>query len=135
MSVFMTLTYEPDAPIFTSRICGICHSDAHARFVAGLAIARKSLLGFSCDRSVTWYEDIPQGLGFCLTTYSADGDPPPAFRGDPLLVPLTGRMEEIAERYWMMLNEANRVSLAVKFIRIGSGESSVFVINQYQKQV
>ncbi len=120
--------YEPDAPNFTPRISGFCLGT-----LVELSILRKSSWGESCDRSFYEYEKIEPSFGFCLTTYSGDGNPLPAFRGDPLLMPLVGRSTEIAEKYWEALDEANRVSLVVKFIDIESGVSSWNIINKNKK--
>ena len=73
------------------------------------------------------------GFGFCLTTYLSDGDPLPSFRGDPLLMPLHGDIDVIADTYWQALNEANRVSLAVKSIDFRTAESDIFIINKFTK--
>lgn len=123
-------TYEPDAPNFTPRITGVCNIRSDCTF--GLAILRKSIWNDSCDRLCYYYEEIRKGFGFCITTYNGNGDPPPAFTGEPLLVPLSGDIDTIANTYWNLLNEKNRVSLAVKFIS-PSLKSSIKVINKYNK--
>ena len=43
-----------------------------------------------------------------------DGDPLPSFQGEPILLPLTGNVDDIANTYWEALNEDNRVSLMVR---------------------
>ena len=55
-----------------------------------------------------------------------DGDPLPPFRGEPILLPLTGDVDDIANTYWNLLNEDNRISL---MIREGN---YVKIINKYQ---
>lgn len=122
--------YEPDGPNFTPRISGYCSTDTRTP-VAGLAILRKSLWGESCDRAFYYYKEIAAGFGFCLTTYSSDGDPLPSFRGDPLLMPLHGTLKQVAETYWQKLDESNKVALAVKFIPVAGGESTLHIINKY----
>ena len=43
-----------------------------------------------------------------------DGDPLPSFQGEPILLPLKGDVDEIANTYWEGLNEDNRISLMVR---------------------
>ncbi len=125
--------YEPDAPNYTQRITAVCSIVAgHPAFIQ-MSILRKSMFDSGCDRLAYFYDNLRSGLGFCITTYSGDGDPLPAFRGDPLLMPLVGGIKVIAQAYWAALNEANRVSLVVKFIDKMTGESRVHIINKYEK--
>ena len=125
--------YEPDSPNFTPRITGSCYFLHDETPFFQLAVLRKSLWSGSCDRSIYNYEKIGDGFGFCITTYSGDGDPLPSFVGDPILMPLLGGIGDIATTYWDALNEQNRVSLAVKFIRISSMVSTIRVINKFPK--
>lgn len=89
------------------------------------------MFGAVCDRVQFTYDYFCPGFGYCITTYAGDGDPLPSFLGDPLAVPLVGGAEDIAQAYWQALNEANRVSLAVKWIEIGNGRSDIHIINKY----
>jgi IMP cyclohydrolase len=123
--------YEPDSPNYTQRITGIS-SRADAVSVQ-LFIQRKSRFGDGCDRVSYRYDELGAGYGFCITTYAGDGTPLPSFRDDPRLMPLTGSMKDIASSYWAALNVRNRVSLAVKFIDIAEGSSTLHIINQYKK--
>jgi len=129
------LEYEPDAPNFTPRITGICSLDLVGQEdpFFGFHIIRKSVCsGESCDRFFYSYDKIERGFGFCLTTYTGDGNPLPAFVGEPLLMPLVGDIDAVASEYWETLNEQTRVALAVKFISL-SGVSQVKVINKFTK--
>jgi hypothetical protein len=131
-SALMTRMYEPDAPNFTPRISGV------SSFLAGkprveLAVLKKSPLGDGCDRHFFLLEQFGAGVGHCITTYEGDGSPLPPFEGEPVLLPLKGNLEALADGIWQVLNPDNRVSLAVKFIDIESGQSAVKVINQYTK--
>lgn len=123
--------YEPDAPNFTQRITATS-SLSKGRPHIQMSILRRSAFGDQCDH--LFYEYIPHpGFGHCITTYAGDGDPLPELRGDPLLMPLAGGLKEVSESYWQALNEANRVSLAVKFIEIGNGRSDIHIINKYKQ--
>lgn len=124
--------YEPDSPNFTPRITGVCLNGSFAyRF--GLAILRRSLWDDSCDKAIYYYRNIEPGFGFCITTYEGNGDPLPAFRSEPLLMPLEGDIEAVARTYWQMLNPVTRVALAVKFIDVETGDSEIRVINRFTK--
>lgn len=124
--------YEPDAPNFTPRISCMCALAGNAP-LAQLSVLRKSPLSETCDRAFYVYSEFPKGYGYCITTYTGDGNPLPSWRGDPLLVPLYGDTETIAEDYWGALNEDNRVSLAVKFIPMDGSKSTIHIINKYAK--
>lgn len=124
-------TYEPDAPNFTQRITAVSSLGKSRPFIQ-MSILRKSVFGDECDRMLYEYAPHP-GFGHCITTYAGDGDPLPAFRGDPLLMPIHGGVEEIARAYWDVLNEEHRVSLAAKLIEVGSGRQDIRIINKYAK--
>jgi len=123
--------YEPDGPNFTPRITAVSswmNGTAHVE----MAILRKSPWNDACDRHLYEFGDIGKGFGYCITTYSGDGNPLPAFQGEPYLLPLGGDANFIAGTYWDALNADNRVSLAVKFIP-KSGPSHTAIVNRYSK--
>ena len=114
--------YEPDSPNFTPRITArFDFGKNHNSLAAEILILKKSPLGTDCDRSLYNLAIPVAGLGYCVSTYSGDGDPLPPFKGDPYLLPLKGNIEEVANSIWEALNEENRVSLAVKFVDILTG--------------
>lgn len=122
--------YEPDAPNYTPRIsAAFCHS---GEFHFQMSIIRRCGWGLS-SHHLYRFSDIDKGVGYCITTYSGDGDPLPAFTGEPYPLPLKGSIKEIALTIWDALNDANRVALAVKFIDRSSGKSTVRIINKYAK--
>lgn len=133
-------SYEQDPPIYTPRIAGlliphIALGDSHLRFgiISRLGedddIQAWEKVGDPVYSFNDFYEEA--GLGRMLHTYE-DGDPPPPFIGRPRLVLLTGNAEEIGKTYWNLLNEQNRVSLAVKTIARKNGRVSWVVFSQYQ---
>tara|TARA_B100001540_G_scaffold230621_1_gene204793 strand:- start:192 stop:518 length:327 start_codon:yes stop_codon:yes gene_type:complete len=75
------------------------------------------------------YTDIAPGYGYCLTTYMSDSKPLLSFKGSPLIVPLQGNAEQIANYYWLGLNQDNRISLAVREIS-QTGEDRLKIINR-----
>lgn len=119
-------TYEPDAPNFTQRITAVSFLQPAIQ----MSILRKSVFDDGCDRLLYEYTPHP-GFGHCITTYSGNGNPLPPFRGDPLLMPIHGSLDQVALTYWGALHEDTRVSLAVKFINLESGRSETHLMNKY----
>ena len=118
--------HEPDAPNFTPRISGIIQFEEGSMV---LSITSKS--DFSDEQSLHRfyrYTDIAPGYGYCLTTYMGDGSPLPSFVGDPLMLPLQGNAEQIANFYWQELNQDNRISLTVRELT-HTGEDRLKIIN------
>ncbi len=127
-----TRQYEPDKPNYTPRISAIC-SLRDGMPVAEISILKRSAFGDGCDRQTFRYESFGPGFGHFISTYQGDGNPLPSFKGDPRVMPLEADAAAIADTYWSALNVENRVSLAVKFIEIMSGQSEITIRNQYQK--
>jgi len=129
-----TRQYEPDEPNFTPRITGLCRVGCGIYF-SEISILRKSELTvpYSCERFFYEYGQLAPGFGFCITTYTGDGDPLPSFKGEPYILQIGSDIEGVAAQYWQTLNPDNRVSLAVKFIDIASGMSAIYIINKYEK--
>lgn len=126
--------YEPDSPNFTPRISGaITRCDSCDEFHFDIAILRKSAWGMACERAIYSFDMIKSGFGYGISTYSGDGNPLPSFTGEPFLLPFLHDIEAVADAYWEALNDENRVSLAVKFIPLGGGTSTVVLRNKYEK--
>jgi len=129
----LTRDYEPDAPNFTPRISGIF--DARGLpFAVTLGLLRRSRFGDATDRFFWRYEEFEPGFGYCITTYMGDGDPLPAFEGEPYLVPLEGELCSIAGAFWAALDDDNKVSLCVKGVSLDGKSSDIVVLNKYEKQ-
>jgi hypothetical protein len=130
-------SHELDAPNFTSRITavslwGITRNNSAPS--VKISILRKSSWSDACDRLLYEMNDLGKGFGYCVHTYMGDGDPLPAFRGEPYLLPFVGDVESVANDYWALLNPENKVSLAVKFIP-KVGPSQIVIRNKYEKVV
>lgn len=120
---------EPDAPNYTSRISGILVLTETPTVILN-ALNANSTNPAHTDR-VTYRPAQPMpGLGLCLTTYMGDGNPLPRFIGDPLVMPIEGKPEEVMQTYWNALNNENRISIALKRIE-RDGSSELMVINKY----
>lgn len=132
--------YEPDKPNFTPRITSVSSIEYYGdrsveekTILLQMSLLKKSPFGKSCERHLFSYNSLLAGAGYCITTYSGDGNPLPAFEGEPYLLPLTGTQEEILEAYWKVLDEENKISLAVKFINIDTREQKILIKNKYEK--
>ena len=105
--------HEPDPPNFTPRIAGFLNQDTSGTKIE-LGIVCTS--PFTPDHSEVHVHHLPilqQGFGFGITTYKEDGNPLPHFQDNPLLFPMYGKSNELADLYWNALDSENRVSLAM----------------------
>ena len=129
-------TYEPDAPNFTPRITGLIDaSSITSPYRVQFHAVRKAPNSKGEIKSFDEFSkaSLVPGYGYYVSTYAGDGNPLPPFMGEPLVVPLTGDMENIVETYWRALNEANRVAIAVKFIHTDSFTTKTLVKNRFEK--
>ena len=129
-SILKTEKHENDNPNFTPRISGLFElSDSK------MSLAKICRSDFSSECSsyhFSHYNKLKSGYGYCLTTYMSDGQPPPSFTGDPILLPIKGNANEIAKTYWENLNSENKVSLFTRELK-SSGEDNVIIINRFNK--
>lgn len=122
---------EPDAPNYTPRISAMLDlREPPGTIVLSLLKANAANPDLT-DRYIIRPAVPPPGLGYCITTYSGDGDPLPSFTGDPLLMPCSGSAEEVLATYWDALDAENRVALAVKHIPAGGGPGVIIVHNRF----
>jgi hypothetical protein len=98
-----------------------------------LSVLKKSPFGDGCLRQTFQYDALPMGTGYTVTTYLSDGSPLPSFAGEPYLLPMTGGAPDVLNTLWDALDKDNRVSLAVKSVGITTGESTIYIANQYTK--
>ena len=134
-SALNTRTFEPDPPIFTPRIAGIVDLDDSGAAYRIAILKSIAGSGGSASRQYFSYETAIPGIGHCITTYRDDGDPPLAFAGEPYAVELHNRIETTRDFYWNLLDEANRVSLLVKFIEAKSGNTDMRIVNKYHQKL
>jgi hypothetical protein len=122
-------TFEPDAPNFTPRITGLMEIGGMDGY--RMAILKPGASGpETCLRAFYNYDSVIPGFGHCIHTYSGDGDPLPAFAGEPYILPIPGKIEETLRLYWDALNTENRISLLVKQIHRETGVSTVSIFNR-----
>ncbi len=132
-SALNTRSFEPDPPILTPRIAGIVNLEDPCADYKLAILKALDRGGDIAARHYFSYETAIPGIGHCITTYRDDGNPPPAFSGEPYAVELHDRIEMTCNFYWNVLNEANRVSLLVKFIHAESGKTDLRIVNRYQE--
>ena len=120
-------TFEPDPPILTPRISGLVHKDGSYR----LSIL-KSANG-NAESTQRFFYEYPQPVaceGHFIHTYLGDGNPVPSFEGEPELVRIEGDIDSFTSLMWENLNEANKVSLFVRFIDLADGSEETRVVNK-----
>ena len=126
-------TFEPDAPNLTPRISGMM-TFANGDFTYQMSILKSAdPLGSACNRFTYSYAPIA-GLGHFLHTYMGDGNPLPTFTGEPERVAVLDDIDAYASEIWTSLNEANKISLAVRYFDLESGkECARRLFNKYAK--
>lgn len=120
-----TRCYEPDAPNDTPRICGLALPTG--RYTLG--IVKKAENAPDCVRKY-WSYDAREGVAHLIHTYESDGDPLPAFRGEPRELEIAGTPEALADQIWGALNEANRIALCVRSTDLRNGRFASVIRNK-----
>ena len=124
-----TRTFEPDAPNYTPRISGLLHR--RGDYALSILKTREGDREV-CQRQFFEYDHARLGIGHFISTYEGFGAPIPSFSGEPVAVALPDiGAEELAERIWDSLDEANRVSLYVRYTNLRSGEPETVILNKY----
>lgn len=112
-----TRAFEPDGPNWTPRISGLLSADGSYK----MSILKSAdAEGSACARYTYEYPGV-NGVGHFLHTYVQDGNPIPTFQGEPERVAITGTLDAFAEMIWTSLNEANKISLYVRFTDLATG--------------
>ncbi len=122
-----TRTFEPDGPHFTSRISGkLNHNGDYALSIL------KTIGGNAdgCSRQFFGFESPIAGQGHLIHTYQHDGNPLPAFAGEPTPIALSAATAtDFAEEVWNALDKENKISLYVEYRNIATGEVDVVIKN------
>jgi IMP cyclohydrolase len=124
--------FEPDTPNYTPRISGIMHIENGGFNYAMSILKSNNGDADSCNRFTFAYENPKAGEGRFIHTYMGDGSPLPTFEGEPVVVDITGTIDEFADKVWKNLNEDNKVSLFVRYIDIATGQYESRIINKNQ---
>ena len=123
--------HEPDAPHFTPRISGDLDLTQETGEVWLSMIKASATDSNYSEYHFFHYPFLPKGYGYGLTTYQNNGNPLPSFQGTPCLLPLQGNASDIAITYWNVLNEDNKIALAVRLIRTPEALPEVVILNKY----
>lgn len=127
-----TREFEPDAPNYTPRISGIMHVHEGDYNYAMSILKSNHGDPSSCNRFTFAYMSPKAGEAHFIHTYQGDGNPLPSFEGEPVLVELSGSIDELTDRIWNSLNEENKVSLFVRYIKIADGSWESRIVNKNQ---
>lgn len=124
-----TRTFEPDAPHFTPRISGI--QNFSSKFSYALSILKAgNAEGTAARKQFFEYEPVA-GLGHLIHTYDGDGAVLPSFSGEPRTVRVPADCSAFAEGLWFALNEANKISLYVRYTHVETGVYEDRLFNKY----
>jgi hypothetical protein len=85
--------------------------------------------GTACNRYTYSYPSLA-GLGHFIHTYMCDGNPIPTFCGEPERVAIPNDIDEFTENIWANLNEANKISIYVRYIDLETGKETNRMINK-----
>ena len=124
-----TRMFEDDGPNWTPRISGLLAGDGSYKMSI---LKAADADGSACARFFYEYPAIA-GLGHFIHTYVCDGNPViPTFQGEPERVAIDGDIETFTNMLWENLNEANKISLFVRYTDLATGEYEQRIINKHQ---
>ena len=124
-----TRMFEDDGPNWTPRISGLLAGDGSYKMSILKAADAE---GSECARFFYEYPAIA-GLGHFIHTYVCDGNPViPTFQGEPERVAIDGDIDAFTDMLWTNLNEANKISLFVRYTDLATGEFEQRIINKHQ---
>ena len=123
-----TRCFEDDGPNWTPRISGLQAADGSYKMSILKAADPE---GKACARYF-WEYPGEAGLGHFLHTYVCDGNPViPTFQGEPERVAIWNSIEDFTEMLWNNLDEANKISLFVRYTDIETGAYEQRIINKH----
>ena len=126
-----TRTFEPDAPNFTPRISGLIELKDRLKLKFSIL---KSDEG---DENQTLrffynYDNPKPGEGCLIHTYKENSDPLKSFEGEPKKIQISGDIDEFSEKLWNSLDSENKISLAVRYINLETGEYKQVIKNKLE---
>lgn len=124
-----TRQFEPDGPNWTPRISGIL-TFGRKDFDYKMSILKSAdAEGSACNRYTYHYAAV-SGVGHFIHTYLCDGNPIPTFQGEPERVYVPNDIDEFTDAIWSNLNEANKISLYVRYVDLETGKETNRMINK-----
>ena len=128
-SALETRCFEPDEPNFTPRISSML-TFGDKTFSYEMSILKSiDKVGSECARYTFSYPSV-KGLGHFIHTYVCDGDPIPTFQGEPERVSIPDDIEAFTNDIWNNLDEANKISLYVRYTDLATGKQKYRMINK-----
>ena len=124
-----TRKFEHDGPNWTPRISGLQAGDGSYKMSILKAADPE---GNACAR---YFYEYPAtaGLGHFLHTYVCNGNPViPTFQGEPERVAIPADIDDFAAELWDNLNEANKISLFVRYTDLRTHTCEQRIINKHQ---
>lgn len=123
--------FEPDGPNYTPRISGIMNIENGSYDYTMSILKSNNGDPESCNRYTFAFENPKAGEGRFIHTYEKDVNPLPSFEGEPTWVSFDNDdIDAFTDKIWTSLNEANKVSLFVRFIDIATGNYETRIINK-----
>ena len=126
-----TRQFEDDKPNWTPRISGLQAMDGSYKMSILKAADAE---GSDCARFFWEYPAIA-GLGHFLHTYVTDGNPViPTFQGEPERVAIENDIDAFTKTLWSNLNEANKISLFVRYTDLKTRATEQRIINKHLEE-
>ena len=126
-----TRQFEDDKPNWTPRISGLQAMDGSYKMSILKAADPE---GSACARFFWEYPAIA-GLGHFLHTYVTDGNPViPTFQGEPERVAIENDIDTFTKTLWDNLNEANKISLFVRYTDLRTRATEQRIINKHLEE-
>ncbi len=126
-----TRTFEPDAPNYTPRISGLVTLKENKASYK-LSILKSDENDPAYPRRYFYEYEAPRpGIGHFIHTYRCNGQPIPSFEGEPERVTLAGDIDTLTQSIWAGLNEANKVSLFVRFISLKDHTQQTRIVSKH----
>ena len=123
--------FEPDGPNYTPRISGIMHIEGGSYNYAMSILKSNNGNPAACNRYTFAFSNPVAGEARFIHTYMNDANPLPSFEGEPELVDILDDIDEYTNLLWENLNEANKVSLFVRYINIEDGSYETRIVNKH----
>ena len=124
-----TREFEPDGPNFTPRISAML-TFGKGDFTYDMSILKSAdAEGTACNRYTFSYPALA-GLGHFIHTYVTDGNPIPTFQGEPERMAIAADIDNFAAQLWTNLDEANKISLYVRYTDLETGAVESRIINK-----
>ena len=124
-----TREFEPDGPNWTPRISGMFNFKENDFDYKMSILKSADEIGSACNRFNYSYKSLA-GLGHFIHTYMCDGNPIPTFQGEPERVAISNDIDEFTNKIWSNLNEANKISIYVRYIDLETGKETNRMINK-----